>query len=194
MAEENKPAEDRAKSLLDRLWADGDLGPSVRRKAKEMFPDISLPEDTAEPIVAPVKAEVEALKTKLSDALERISKREQADEAVKTEAELSKKLSNARSAYNLTDSGFEKMVARMKETGNYSDADAAAAWVVAQTPKPKPSDSPSWLPKSSNLFGSQKKDEQWESLHKDPLKYMDDQLRQFASDPDGYVAETFGNA
>ena len=37
----------------------------------------------------------------------------------------------ARNAYNLTDEGLDKMVARMKETGNYTDPDAAAAELVA---------------------------------------------------------------
>jgi hypothetical protein len=83
---------------------------------------------------------------------------------------------------------------RMKETGNVTDADAAAAWVISQTPKPAPTNAPSWLPTDINLFGTKEKDERFEALHTDPRKYMDDQIREFVRDPDKYVEETFGTA
>lgn len=187
---------DRAKMLLDSLWSDKTLGANVRKKAKELFPDIVTPEDAAEPIVAPLKAQIEALQEQNKSILDRVAAREKADADATAEVELSKRLANARAAYGLTEDGFDKMVARMKETGNFTDADAAAAWVVQHSPKPQVANSPSWLPKSANLFGSKDKvdDAKFEKLHTDPQAYMDDELREFASDPDKYVAETFGSA
>ena len=43
----------RAKELVDNLWADKDMGPRVRTKAKELFPDINIPEDAVTPVVQP---------------------------------------------------------------------------------------------------------------------------------------------
>lgn len=183
----------RLELLADKLWNDqSPAGAAYRKTAKEMFPDVTTPEDTAAVAVAPLKAELDDTKAKLDKALERITAREKADEDLQTENALAVKLNSARKSFGLTDSGFEKMMTRMKDTGNYSDAEAAAAWVVSQTPKPTPSNTPSWLPEASNLFGSGKKEEQFEALHLNPQKYMDDQLREFARDPDKYVAETFG--
>ena len=56
------------------------------------------------------------------------------------------------------------MVARMKETGNYADADAAAAWVASKTPAAAPA-GPTWRSQDLNLFGSKDKDETLAKLH-----------------------------
>lgn len=185
----------REEAFIARLLGDKTaIGPEVRKIAREMFPDAPVPNEDPESVVAPIKTELGDMKTQLKTALDKIAAREKADEDLKLENDLSIKISNARRNFGLTDTGTDKMIARMKETGNYSDAEAAAAWVVSQTPKPAPTSTPSWMPEAANLFGSVNKDEQFESLHKDPRKYMDDQLREFARDPDKYVADTFGTA
>jgi hypothetical protein len=186
-------AKSRLELLSDNLWADkSDLGRLVRARAKELFPDIVTPDEQAETAVAPLKGEVEDLKKQLTGALDRLAAREKAEADLKAEVDLGVKLTEARKAFGLTDAGYDKMIKRMQETGNVTDAMAAAAWVVSQMPKPEPSSSPSWMPEAMNLFGSNKREEQWEALHKDPRKYLDDQLREFVKDPDRYVAETFG--
>lgn len=169
-------------------------GTEVRKIAREMFPDARVPAEDPELVVAPLEQRLASTETQLKSAMEKIAAREKADDDLKVENELSVKLSTARRGFGLTDAGYEKMVTRMKETGNYADADAAAAWVVSQTPKPAPSSTPSWLPEPANMFGAVDKDAQFEALHRDPRKYMDDQLREFARDPDKYVADTFGTA
>ena len=186
-------AKSRLELLSDNLWADkSDLGRLVRARAKELFPDIVTPDEQAETAVAPLKGEVEDLKKQLTGALDRLAAREKAEADLKAEVDLGVKLTEARKAFGLTDAGYDTMIKRMQETGNVTDAMAAAAWVVSQMPKPEPSSSPSWMPEAMNLFGSNKREEQWEALHKDPRKYLDDQLREFVKDPDRYVAETFG--
>ena len=70
-------------------------------------------------------------------------------------------------------------------------AEAAAAWVASKTP-PKQTAGPTWAPQSLNLFGSKNYDENLASLHRDPQGFMDQQLTEFVSDPDKYVADTFG--
>ncbi len=97
-------------------------------------------------------------------------------------------LDAARNKYNLTSDGFDKMVERMKTTGNYADAEASAAWVAQQTP-PTKAPTPGWAPKSMNLFGTKDgRDEKFKLLHEDPMGFMDAELQEFVRDPDAYVA------
>jgi hypothetical protein len=189
------PEVNRLQALFDELWNDkSELGRTVRKRAKEKFPDIRNPDEDAEAALGPVKAEVDAVKTQLKEALDKIAARDKADADLKVENDLMSKMQAAKVKFNLTDSGYDKMMTRMRETGNVTDADAAAAWVVSQMPKPEPTNTPTWLPQESNLFGTTHKDEQWEALHKDPRKYFDDQLRDFVRDPDKYVRDTLGTA
>lgn len=197
MAEEKPPVLDqatqRAKALADKLWFDKTpAGAAYRKMAKETFPDITIPEDTAELAVAPLRVELGETRTQLADALKRISAREKADSDMQAEVAMSQKIDAASREFGLTDSGREKMITRMKETGNFTDAQAAAAYVVSQMPKVTPTNTPTWMPQESNLFGSSKKEERWEALHTDPRKYMDDEIRAFVADPQGYTDETNG--
>jgi hypothetical protein len=196
MTDETKPAalaEDRNRDFVNKVMALRDpWAANARKLAREMYPDAPVPSEDAETLVKPLEDRLASTEAQLKSAMEKIAAREKADDDLRVENELSMKLSKARREFNLTDSGYDKMVARMKDTGNYADADAAAAWVMSQTPKPEPTSSPTWLPEPANFFGSRDKDEQWESLHKDPLKFFDDQLREFSKNPDKYVAETFG--
>jgi hypothetical protein len=182
----------RATELMEALWADKTLGSSVRAKAKELYPDISIPEDQVDPIVAPMRAELAALRAERdADRAEREAERKERDETSQRR-NLESALDGARAKYGLTDDGFDKMVARMKETGNYSDAEAAAAWVAQSTPVSSPNKA-DWLPKKLDLFGSNRErdDESYRLLHTNPDAYLDSQLQEFANDPDKYVRETF---
>lgn len=184
-------AQIRALAALEKLWNDGEVGSTVQKKIKEIFPDAKTNDDVFGPVVAPLRAENEKLAAKLAKIEEeRAAERKEREES-SMKRSLDEALTSARQKFNLTEEGFDKMVARMKETGNYGDAEAAAAWVASKTP-PAPAAGPSWKPQSMNLFGSKKFDEALAELHRDPQEYMDNQLAMFVSDPDGYVAETFG--
>ena len=184
-------AQIRALAALEASWNDPEIGPGLQKKVKSLFPDAKTNDDVFGPVVAPLKAENEKLAQKLAKIEEeRAAERKAAEEATMKRS-LDDALTEARQKYNLTEEGFDKMVSRMKETGNYADAEAAAAWVASKTP-PAPVAGPSWKPQAMNLFGAKKFDEALAELHRDPQEYMDNQLAQFVSDPDGYVAETFG--
>lgn len=183
---------ERASKLIDALWNDKDVGPSLRKKAKEMFNDITLPDDTMEPSIAPLREQLADMSKRLKDRDEADDKRRTEESDRRTRANLEDALSKARKDYRLTDDGFDKMVARMKETGNFSDADAAAAWVVSKEPPPA-SPGPTWGP--SRLNPTNVTDEaDVRLLHKDPEAYQDKVLNDFISDPDKFVRETFGNS
>ena len=181
----------RAQELLEQLWGDSEIGEKVRRAAQAKFPDAKILDDVVDPFVAPLKAENAALKERL-DKME-ASRAAEKDESEKRAAQinLESALAKARQDYNLTDEGFDKMVSRMKETGNYADADAAAAWVASKTPPAAPK-GPTWRNQDLNLFGSKDKDEALVKLHRDPVGYQDDQIEEFLRNPDQFMRETLG--
>jgi len=191
MADDPKPAEKTRLQLLgDALWADKSaVGVAYRAKAREMFPDAGLAPEPADSIVEPVKEEVTALQAKLDELIKERAEEKQAAAEAKVQGDLETAIANARSKFNLNDSGFDKMVARMKETGNYTDAESAAAWVAMQTPPPT-APGPYLGPQNINLFGSSEKDEAFALLHKDPTgAFLDSEFRAFLADPDTYVRE-----
>jgi DNA repair exonuclease SbcCD ATPase subunit len=128
-------AQIRAEKLFLALMKDSKANPIVRQKAKEIFEDVEFPEDQVDPLIEPLRSETKALKEEL-EALRKEREEEREARALESQKQnLEQALNDARARYNLTDEGFDKMVARMKETGNYSDADAAAAWVAQSAPK-----------------------------------------------------------
>jgi hypothetical protein len=142
-----------------------------------------------------MQAKLEAYEAKLAAIEEERRSEREAAEATRQKASLEDAINGARQKYSLTDEGFDKMVTRMKETANYTDADAAAAWVAQQTPavQTKRAD---WMPRKANFLGSSELNENpdFKLLHTNPDRYLDSQLERFVNDPDAYVAETFGQA
>lgn len=185
------PQQIRAAVLIDKLWNDKIHGSAVRKLAKEEFPDITLPEDTLAPLF---EAQTEREKV-LEERLTKLQEEHDKDRTERREAgefaALSAKVDSAVDKYGLTADGKEKMLSRMKETGNVSDPEASAAWVAQSTP-PAPKPGPTYGDAPANFFGSQKQDEAFAALHRDPQRYLDEQLTEFTQDPDKYVRETFG--
>jgi ElaB/YqjD/DUF883 family membrane-anchored ribosome-binding protein len=193
MADDPNPApaaKSRLEQLADTLWNDkGPAGAAYRAKAKELFPDVPLPEEAAEAAVEPVKAELTALQAKFDEMIaERAAEKKAAEDAA-VQTNLETAVANARAKFHLTEDGFDKMVARMKETGNYTDAESAAAWVAMQTPAPT-APGPYLGPQALDLFGSKNKNEAFELLHRDPTgAFLDSEFREFLANPDKYVQE-----
>lgn len=182
----------RAAQLLNDLWNDSKLGADIRAKAKEKFPDVKLPEDAIKPALDKQQAEIDELKAQTKSALDKLAEREKTDAEAKTFTDLESKINGAAREYGLTDAGRSMMLERMKEQGNY-DAEAAAAWAASKAPPPE-TPKPAWATKDMNLFGSKEPNEQFKALHSNPERYLEDQLVEFAQNPDKYTAETFGQA
>ncbi len=180
----------RAAALINDLWNDGEVGAALRKKAKEKFADVRIPEDSVDPIVAPLKKELDEMRAELKAEREKVAKDKEADAESKTKQTIEDAIKSAREAYHLTDEGFDKMVARMKEKSSL-DAEAAAAWVISKEPPP-PAPGPSWRPKYLDLKGSDA--ELAKLLHSDHEAYEDKVLGDFFKDPDGFVTDTFGKA
>lgn len=180
----------RAEQLIQDLWNDSTHGATIRAAAKAKFSDIRLPEDQLAPVFSRMDQENKDLREQLGAVVEKLTAREKKEAEADVFQSLKSKVDSAVSEYNLTDDGKAKMLDRMKETGNTSDPEAAAAWVASKI-APVDVKGPTWAPQDINLFGSSNKDEKFASLHRDPQKFMDDELTEFVRNPDKYVAETF---
>ena len=190
MSEKN-PAEQHAarlEALHAAMWNDtSPRGVEYRAKAKELFPDVVTPDDQFAPAVAPLRAELDETKAQLTKFLEdQAAERKAASEAA-AKQNLESALDGARSRYSLTDEGFDKMVSRMKETQNFTDADAAAAWVAQQTPVTNVTKA-SYMPSKANFLGSAREtqDEAVRFLHQHPDDFLELHLQEFDRDPMAY--------
>lgn len=190
---EMTPNQAKAVELYNQLWAhpDPETRKRVREHVKSVIPEIQLPTDEFEPVVAPLRDENKALRAAIEKLEKDNEERTKRESEAATFKSMESQVDAAVKEYSLTDEGRAKMLDRMKETGNYGDPAAAAAWVASKAP-PAPPPNPLWAPQDMNLFGSKEKDENLASLHRNPEKYLDNQLMEFVRDPDRYVAETFG--
>lgn len=180
---------ERIKESVNLLWSHPELGPQVRRALKEKFPDIQTPEDAAEPAIAPLRAQIEALQAQLKESAEASAKEKADRDQASAQLNLNTMIENARNKFQLSGDGFDKMIERMKETGNYSDAEAAAAWVVQQTPTPA-APGPYLGPQNLNLYTRKDVGEAIELLSRDPDgAFLDHHFTELMKDPAKYCAD-----
>jgi hypothetical protein len=187
---------DNYRRLVDSVWNDPNIGSAVRKKAKELLPDLRLPEDTLAPALAPLLKQNEDLAKRIEAfeterAADRKTK-EDADKAAR-DSDFEAKIKAAREKFRLTDEGFDKMIARMKETGNYTDPYAAAALIVSENPPPEPT-GPVFGAGDLNFANSStvSADPDYVLLHANPEKRFDNEVRKMLSNPKAYVAQEMG--
>ena len=183
----------RSKELIDALWNDGEVGKKIQQAAKAKWNDVRTTDDMMSPIIEPHLNKLKTLEDKYEKLLEERLEEKRAAEDERVKVKLEYQLEKARRDYNLTEEGFNQMIDRMKTTGNYSDAEAAAAYVASKAPPAKVA-GPTWAPQDLDLFGSKNRNDALVELHRDPMGYMDSQLTEFVADPDRYVRETLGRA
>lgn len=181
----------RSHELINNLWNDSAVGPAIRKMAKEKY-GIQTQDDALEPIVGPLKKQVEELQAKIAADSEAREKKAKEDSEAAAKKTLEETINTVRDKHNLTQEGVEKMLKRMQDTSNYGDPEAAALWVLAQDPPPK-APGPSWAPKYLDQKGNLE-DTKLKLLHNDPEAFRDAELQEFVSDPDKYVRDTFGAA
>ena len=184
----------RSKALVDRLLGDrGDAGKAARAEALKLFPDLEGklvdPNADLEPIVAPLRAQIEALTTTIT---ERDAKEaEAAQKALEERAEftLQSKLDATKKSFNLTDEGLKAVMERMTATGNYADTDAAAAYVLKDY-KPVETRSAALGPQAADFLGkaSQEDADRMKLLWNDPDRaFLDYEISKMEADPNGYA-------
>lgn len=148
----------RSKELVDALWNDGEVGKKIQQAAKAKWNDIRTTEDVVSPIVEPHLNKLKQMEEKYEKLLEERLEEKRAAEDERVKLKLEEQLEKARRDYNLTEEGFNQMIDRMKATGNYSDAEAAAAYVASKAPPAKVA-GPTWAPQDLDLFGSKNRND-----------------------------------
>ena len=180
----------RADQLIRELTSDPTLGAQVRAKVKERFSDVSFIEDRIDPAVATLQARLdeEAAARRALEAT--IAERDQKAADAARANDMQAALSKARADYRLTDEGFDLMVQRMKDTGNFTDAEAAAAWAASKNPVVKAPSTAYLGPQNVNFFGAAEYNEDMKLLHKDPSGlFIDNEMNKFLADPDQYTRD-----
>jgi len=184
------------KRLLDlgnTLWNEQTpAGIAFREAARAKYPEVQTPESQLEPVVAPLKAQFDELMKKLSDRDDAERKRDEEREQREAERTLAQRTSDARNEFRLTDQGYEMMVKRMQDTGNYTDPHAAAAYIVSANPPPRDITGLLGPQNKVNLFGQGQdaSDERMKKLLSDPMgAFLDAEFTDFLVDPDQYIRD-----
>jgi hypothetical protein len=185
----------RAYDMVQELWNDAEVGPKVRRTANKKF-GVPIVDDQLEPVIAPLRAQNEALQKRLDElAAEREADRKQREDDAKKQQEqtFQATFDAVVKKYGLTDETRDKVIARMKETGNYTDPAAAAAYILSEMPAPV-SPGPTVGPQYVNFAQNDAASDRLKSLWRDPEKYFDAECAK-ALNPStarDYYAEVMG--
>ena len=177
----------RAEKLFNALWNDKEFGLTLKKEVKKHVPDARIPDlDIVETVTKPYDEKIAKLADDNKKLLERLDKYDEEKINSAEESAMSKELDRVRQANKFTDEGMKKVIERMKEKKN-PDAEAAAAWVLAQEPKSSPV-TPSSLGFSTkaNLFGSNSQSDDWKELNLNPEAYADKEIASILSNPEQY--------
>lgn len=176
----------QSKALLDGMW-NGKQSHEFKKLLKVHNPELRIPEiDVVEEARKPIDEKLTAQEKRLEALQKKMEERETQDKDSKEQAALEKELGDVKKKFSLTEEGMNKVIERMKEKKSY-DPEAAAAWVMQQTPKATPSsDSRLGLPGKMDLYGTAKQDKDFEQLHKDPMQFFDQEVSNIFENPDQY--------
>jgi chemotaxis protein histidine kinase CheA len=178
----------RSASLLSQLLADPRTAEDAERLVQTINPEAKFPaRERREAILAPVMDELskerkarEALEAKMAAREEREA---EAERNSKEQAILDR-LNSVKAKRGFSDEMMEKVISRMREQNN-PDVDAAAAYVSESIPKAPPATPyADLLPSNVDPYGSVSGDERWAALHKDPNRWLSDEIRAIAKDPE----------
>ena len=166
--------------LFNRLWNDPEKGADIRRRAKELHPEITIPDE--HPAALAANKRIDELSAQTSALQKMLDERAQSDAQREAESRLRDSLGKAQSRFKLTDEGMAGTIKLMQER-QIADPEAAAALYVDSLPKNAPAPATSMLPGGKfNLFGTTAKDDAWEKLHVDPDGYFADVVNQVFSE------------
>ena len=156
----------RGYTLLNQVIDDPNIRAPLRRRLNEINPDLKLPvpEDIAEPLLAPIRAELETVKTNHTETLAKIEEGKTAlqtivDEFKQTQkdasdvGDLKKKIDAAAKHYRFTDEGVQELVKHMQATGT-SDPMTAGAFLVQNVEKPAPMSETGLAPAQARANGA----------------------------------------
>lgn len=168
--------------LFDQVWNAPDVGESVRRKAKELNPAVSIADD--HPVALQANAKIGALTEQVTGLQNMLTEFQTRGQAEKAETALRKQLGDVQTKFGFTDEGMTKVIETM-QSRQLADPEAAALVYRESIPKAPPQSASSRMfDTKADMWGTTKKDEQWETLHSDPDKFFADVVSEvFAEMP-----------
>jgi hypothetical protein len=156
----------RGYAMLNQVIDDPDIRAPLRRKLNEKNPDLRLPipEDIAEPLLAPIRAELETVKTNHAETLTKIEEGKTALQTIIDEfkqgqkdaadvGDLRNKIEAAARHYRFTDEGKQELVKHMQATST-SDPMTAGAYLVQNMEKPAPMSESGLAPAQARVNGA----------------------------------------
>ena len=151
--------------LLNQVWTDPKVGSAVRKRAKELNPQITIPDE--HPVAVQANERMDALEQqnaalqKMLD--EQAAERDRRDQ----ETKLREGIGRAQDRFRLTDDGVAGTIKLMQDR-QITDPEAAAALFVDSLPKAKPTQGSTILPRGEfNLYGSRSGGDDWNKLLSD---------------------------
>ena len=157
----------KVNAFANSLTADPKIGLALRRRLRELNPDakVAIPEDDiAEPLLAPIREELTALKGNHEETLKAIDEKKSAIEKVvedfrteqkdaKEVGDLQRKIDSTVKKHRFTDEGKAALIEHMRTT-NTSDPDTAAAYLIQNMEKPAPVTSNGLAPEQARRNGA----------------------------------------
>lgn len=168
-------------TLFDQIWNAPDVGAQVRRKAKELRPQIQIPDE--HPIVTEARAQRAEIETKLTGLETAFNDYRTAAETKSAETRLRTQLGEVQDRFKFTDEAMANVVKTMQDR-QLADPEAAALLYRESLPKSPPSSANNRLfsDNKADMFGTTKQDEAWEKLHTDPDAFFTDTVNQVFSE------------
>ena len=187
MSDLDHDIEKRGAYLLNQLLGDPRTAEEAEKLVAKINPNAQFPmRDRREALIAPVMTELEKERARVAALEAKWAARETADaEAAqrRAEDELLARVENVKAKRGFSDEMMTKVMDRMRANNN-PDVDAAAAWVAESVPKAGPATGHDFLPTTVDPFGTTSGEEKWQSLHKDPDRWLTSELRSIAKDPE----------
>ena len=162
------------------MLEDPKVGLGLKRQIKEKFPTAQIRDlEIIDQVTKPYDEKINVLQTALENVQKEFSELKTSGETEKAEAKLRDSLASVRTKYSLTDDGMAKVIEAMRDRNLAHDPEAAAALIVAQMPKAKPTSSrESLLSPNLDIYGMQSAtlDEKWATLHSKPWQFFNDEI------------------
>lgn len=174
------------RTLMDKAWRDKGVGAAFRKQLKAVQPDLNIPDEMADSVLAPVTTELEAMKAQNAALLKRLDDRDAAETETKAVTSMQSQLADVRKKYNFDDEGMNKVIERMRAKGN-PDAEAAGAFIFETLPKPKPVTDAGFAPSyadTQSVFGAADGgDDDMKLLHSgDPMRFFDKKVAEIMNE------------
>lgn len=177
----------RSAELLSKMLGDPRTAARAEELVSQINPDAKFPQrDMRNAILQPVEARLEAERARVEALETRLNTRDAADAEARTQRDqdaMMTRINTVKAKRGFSDEAMEKVIQRMRDNNN-PDVEAAAAWVADSMPKPGPATGHDYLGGNVDVFGSQSESDQWKGLTANPDKWLTNELRTIARDPD----------